>query len=220
MDVAALIFDFDGLIIDSETPLFDIWSEIYAEHGETLTLADWQHALGTQGGFDPYGHLSARADLAPRAEYQSRVRAEHWRRCEAQPLLPGVAEYLDAAPTLGLKLAVASSSPSWWVGPWLDRHALRDRFASVCTRDDVAAVKPAPDLFLLAAERLETSPAECVVIEDSPNGVRAAQAAGMRVVAVTAGLTATLPLPEPDVRLTALSDLPLTTLLERLSRAS
>src|SRR5690348_12246133 len=91
MPLAAVIFDFDGIIIDSETPLFDLWAEIYARHGQTLTLDEWQHALGTQGGFDAYGSLAARAtpdmDRDALAEW---VRQEHWRLCGAQPLLPGV----------------------------------------------------------------------------------------------------------------------------------
>jgi HAD superfamily hydrolase (TIGR01509 family) len=203
----AIIFDFDGLIIDSETPLFDIWREIYVQHGATLTLDEWQHALGTQGGFDPYADLAARAGhMLDRDEWVPRVRDEHWRRCETQPLLPGVAARLDEAHALGLRTAVASSSSDAWVSPWLERHELRDRFDAICTRDDVTAVKPAPDLFLLAAERLGVAPDQCVVFEDSPNGLRAARAAGMWAVAVPNVLTRPLALPSNDLVLTSLAE--------------
>ena len=214
----ALIFDFDGLIIDSETPLFDIWAEIYARHGQQLTLDEWQHALGTQGGFDPYADLASRAaDLLDRTSLAEWVRAEHWRLCGEQPLLPGVLARLDEAAELGLATAVASSSPSAWVSPWLERHDLAGRFAAVCTRDDVAKVKPAPDLFLLAAARVAAAPAACVVFEDSPNGLRAALAAGMRAVAVPNALTRDLELPEPHLVIQSLEEVTLAEIFDRLA---
>lgn len=205
--VRAVIFDFDGLIIDSETPLFDIWSAIYEEHGHALTLDDWQHALGTQGGFDPYADLSSRlARALDRETLAALVREQHWSRCGEEPLLPGVRERLEEAGRLGLGAAVASSSPSAWVDPWIDRHDLRRFVAVVCTRDHVERVKPAPDLFLLAAERLGVQPASCLVFEDSPNGLRAAHAAGMRAVAVPNHLTRGLESPVPCLRLESLAD--------------
>jgi HAD superfamily hydrolase (TIGR01509 family) len=205
--IRAVIFDFDGLIIDSETPLFDIWSSIYASHGATLTMERWQHALGTQGGFDPFEHLSTTlAETLDRDTLADFVRDEHWRLCGEQPLLPGVRERLAEARTLSLGVAVASSSPSAWVQPWLERHDLLSLFDVVCTRDDVQRVKPAPDLFLLAAERLRMDPETCVVFEDSPNGLRAAHTAGMKTVAIPNRLTRGLPMPAPQLVLDSLAD--------------
>ena len=204
--LAAIIFDFDGLIIDSETPLFEIWAAIYEQHGHTLTLDQWQHALGTQGGFDPWADLSTRVtQLLDREQLGAVVRERHWERCGEEPLLPGVRDRLEEAARAGLATAVASSSPSAWVEPWLERHSLRPLIGSVCTREDVRRVKPAPDLFLLAAERLGVEPAACLVLEDSPTGLRAAQAAGMHAVAVPNRLTRNLPLPEPCVVIESLA---------------
>jgi HAD superfamily hydrolase (TIGR01509 family) len=218
--VKALIFDFDGLIIDSETPLFDIWARIYAERGQQLTMDEWQHALGTQGGFDPYAHLATQlAERVDRAALASFVTEEHWRLCGDQPLLPGVRERLVEARALGLGAAVASSSPSAWVQPWLDTHELMPLLQAVCTRDDVTQVKPAPDLFLLAAERLGVAPADCIVFEDSPNGIRAAHAAGMRVVAVPNTLTRGLPLPGPHLVVESLDHLALGELIAQVMAA-
>jgi hypothetical protein len=138
----AVIFDFDGLIIDSETPIFRIWEEIYRDHGAELTMGAWQHALGTHNGFDPYAELAAMTGTRlSREEWAPRVSEEHWRRCESEPLLPGVADRLAEARALGIRTAVASSSTSTWVTPWLERHGLRGSFDAVCTRDDVKAVK-------------------------------------------------------------------------------
>lgn len=214
----AVIFDFDGLIIDSETPLFDIWARIYEERGQRLTMDDWQHALGTQGGFDPYAHLATRlAQVVDRAALAAYVTEEHWRLCGEQPLLPGVRDRLAEARALGLAAAVASSSPSAWVQPWLDTHDLMPFLQAVCTRDDVRHVKPAPDLFLAAAARLGVPPAACIVFEDSPNGIRAAHAAGMRVVAIPNTLTRTLALPDPHLTLASLAELTLPAIVERLA---
>jgi HAD superfamily hydrolase (TIGR01509 family) len=216
--ITAVIFDFDGLIIDSETPLFDIWTSIYASHGVVLTMDDWQHALGTQDGFDPFTHLStALAKTLDRDTLAAFVRDEHWRLCGEQSVLPGVRERIDEARALSLRLAVASSSPSAWVHPWLERHHLVGLLDAICTRDDVQEVKPAPDLFLLAAERMCVDPSSCIVFEDSPNGLRAARAAGMRGVAVPNSLTRGLPLPEPHLVLASMADMTMAEILERLS---
>lgn len=202
----AVILDFDGLVIDSETPLLCIWQEIYAQHGGTLTMDHWQAALGTHQGFDPYAELERQTGtVLPRERWMEHVRVEHWRRCEAEPVQPGVRDRLEEARAAGIGTAVASSSSRGWVEPWLTRHGLRDLVDVVCTRDDVARVKPAPDLFLLAAERLDVEPPGCVVFEDSPNGLRAARAAKMWAIAVPRGLTRMLALPDPDAVIDSLA---------------
>lgn len=217
MAFRAVIFDFDGLIIDSESPLFDIWCDIYRTHGAELTLDRWSAALGTQHGFDPYDDLAACAGaVLSRDEWAPRLRAEHWRRCEELPLLPGVRERLAEARGLGLATAVASSSGAAWVRPWLERHGLLPLLDAVCTRDDVAEVKPAPDLFLLAAQRMGVPATECLVFEDTPNGLLAAHRAGMWAVAVPGPLTRTLPLPDPHVVLGSLEDVTLAELAQQL----
>jgi beta-phosphoglucomutase-like phosphatase (HAD superfamily) len=132
------------------------------------------------------------------------------------PLLPGVAAIFDDADAAGLKTAVASSSGIDWVGPFLDQHGLTGRLQAVCTRGDVTQVKPAPDLFLLAAERMGVPPARCLVFEDSPNGLRAAHAAGMWAIAVPNALTRPLPLPDPHLVLDSLAQLRLAAIIEAL----
>jgi HAD superfamily hydrolase (TIGR01509 family) len=218
--VAALVLDFDGLIVDTETPIFEEWRAEYAARGHELRLEDWQHALGTNGGFDPGGHLAALTNGALDVDdVRGRVRDRSRLRCEAQPLLPGVRELLLEGKRLGLRSAVASSSSAGWVEGWLVRHRIRGLVQAVCARDHVARVKPAPDLFLLAAERLGVPPASCLVFEDSPNGIRAARAAGMRCVAVPNAITRRLPLPDPDLVVGSLAETPLGVILDRLGLA-
>jgi HAD superfamily hydrolase (TIGR01509 family) len=139
------------------------------------------------------------------------------RGCDALPLLPGVVELLEDANALGLGRAVASSSSCGWVDGWLRRHGIRDRLDVVVARDDVRNVKPDPELFLLAASRLGVAPGACVVFEDSPNGMRAALAAGMRCVAVPNALTRSLPRPAVDLVVGSLAERPLAAILEALA---
>jgi putative hydrolase of the HAD superfamily len=213
-EFSAIILDFDGLIIDSESPLLEIWQEIYREYDCELELEQWQHALGTFGGFDPYADLLARTGRSPdRTELVPALKARHYQCCAALPLLPGVRRLVDDAREAGLKVAVASSSAEEWVGPFLDQHGLRLQLDAVCTRDHVSRVKPAPDLFLLAAERMGTAPGACIVFEDSPNGLRAAHAAGMWTVAVPNGPTRALALPDPHLVLESLDQMPLREIL-------
>jgi HAD superfamily hydrolase (TIGR01509 family) len=213
----AVLFDFDGTILDTETPEFEEWRATFRARGHDLTLDVWQHSVGTVGGYDPCAHL---ADLtgAPidHDALRREVYARHQTRCEAQPLLPGVVDRAREARAGGLKTAVASSSLSEWVEGWLARHAIRDLFDAVCTRDEVAQAKPAPDLFLLAATRLGVRPEECLVFEDSPNGIRAALAAGMRCVAIPNPLTRHLPLGDADLVVESLAAHSLTEIRNRL----
>lgn len=223
MTIQALIFDFDGLILDTETAALESWRSIYTEYGQELALEQWQDALGRAPGqgFDALAHLASVVSdpfdqTAVLAERQARKR----RMCEELSVLPGVREVLAEARAMGLPCAVASSSGREWVEGWLRTHGLLDAFACVRTSDDVTAAKPAPDLFLSAAACLRVPPAACLVFEDSPNGVRAARAAGMRCVVVPCELTAQVPAPPADLRLAALDELPLVEILARVEAAS
>ncbi len=217
MSIQALIFDFDGLILDTETVEFEVTDELYREHGHQLRRERWVLNLGTHGQIDLYADLAALVgrplDLASLRERQ---RTRYLARCDALALRPGLADLLEAARARGLALAVASSSGSGWVERWLERHSIRSYFGCVRTSDYVQHVKPAPDLFLSAAAGLGIAPAHCVVFEDSPNGMRAAAAAGMRCVAVPIALMAGYQLPAVALQLELLSDLTLEELLARL----
>lgn len=233
--LTALIFDFDGLIIDTETPAFESWRLVYAELGYELSLELWQSALGTNKGFDAIAHLTSLRQPVPVGDLPSEAETEHaaplamdfaalrerrqaikQRMTEDQPLLPGVLALLDQADALGLPCAVASSSGRAWVEGWLRRHAIYERFVCVRTAEDVAHTKPDPDLFLSAAAGLGRAPAACLVFEDSPNGILAARAAGMRCVAVPGAISSLLRLPPADLVLPSLDALPLSEILARV----
>lgn len=216
----AVVLDFDGLIVDTETPIFEAWFDAYRRHGHELGLDLWQHSLGTHGGFDPLAHLdSLCGGTLDREALLAEVKAHTAAGCDARGLLPGVEQLLQDARSLGLGRAVASSSSSGWVEGWLERHGIRGLFDAVATRDHVARVKPDPELFLLAARRLGVAPRECVVFEDSANGMRAALAAGMRCVAVPNALTSRLERPDVDLVVGSLAERPLSEILRLLEAA-
>jgi HAD superfamily hydrolase (TIGR01509 family) len=213
----ALVLDFDGLILDTESPIYEEWQATFRARGHELGLDVWQHALGTFGTYDPCAHLAElTGEPFDHDKLREEVRARNLVRCEAQPLLPGVRARVEEGRAAGMKTAVASSSSSMWVEGWLQRHGIRHLFDTVCSRDHVERVKPAPDLFLLAAMRLEVAPEHCVVFEDSPNGIRAARAAGMRCVAVPNPVTCTLPMEGADLVLASLAERPLAEILAAL----
>jgi HAD superfamily hydrolase (TIGR01509 family) len=215
----ALFFDFDGLILDTETPEVDVWRSIYAEHGFDFPVEQWGKIVGGYGlsDFDAALYLQ---ELLGQPQDVEAVRARHRRQSDLlvqeQPVLPGVLGYLDDARRLGLRLAIVSSSPHDWVDTHLTRLGLFDYFERIVCGDDVQHTKPAPDLFLKALECMGLRAEQGLVFEDSPNGVQAARAAALRVVAVPNPTTVRLRLDEADLILNSLADLSLEALLARL----
>ena len=217
MDVAALILDFDGTILDTETPVFEEWREEYRRFGQELEISFWGRAIGTHGVVDLAVRLvELAADGHDPKALREGVRRRVRRRLAGQPPRPGVEDLLDDAREAGLPMAIASSSSTGWVEHWLDRLGIRDRFEQVHGRDRVGRLKPAPDLFLRAAESLDVTPAACLAIEDSPNGVLAARAAGMRCVAVPNSVTRHLQMPETELVVESLAGLGLAEILRRV----
>ncbi len=215
--IRGLIFDFDGLILDTESTVYQSWRELYHEYGQELPFDEWGQIIGTspQEHFDPLarleGHLNRRLDRSVVGERRLQRELE---LVVQQPILPGVVDYLEAAQRLGMKLAVASSSDQAWVGGHLDRLGLTPYFDAIHTSDDVERTKPDPALFRLALNSLALEASEAIVLEDSPNGISAARRAGIFAAAVPNPLTRLLPLDHADYRLESLAHMPLEELLE------
>ncbi len=191
MEPRALIFDFDGLIVDTEMPGYVAWQEVYEKEGVHLEVADWLNAVGYVAGFDPRAHLTK---LTGRTfDWTARDGSISQRAREliaAQPVLPGVTALIEQGLRLGYRLAVASNSTADWVEPGLARLGLRKYFETVCTVEQVARPKPQPDVYLGALAGLGISTAAgSYAFEDSHPGVQAAKAAGLRVIAVPNPLT-------------------------------
>jgi HAD superfamily hydrolase (TIGR01509 family) len=213
--IRAVVFDFDGLMVDTETPAWQSWQEVYGEYEVDFPLDRWCATLGGSGReFDPAAYLEDRLGTPLETEaIRARRRKRKWELTAEQPLMPGVAAYLDDAQRLGLHVGVASSSPRAWVVGHLERLGIASRFDVIATANDVERVKPAPDLYLAAIETLGAAPEHAIALEDAPNGLLAAKRAGLWAVAVPNSLTGRLPLDHADVRVVSLADVPLEQLI-------
>jgi HAD superfamily hydrolase (TIGR01509 family) len=215
--IKALIFDFDGLIVDTEGPDYQAWQETYESFGCTLPLAEWAAEIGTYGAFDPYDYLARQLGRPiDRAAVQARRRARFAALIEQQAVLPGVEGYIQDAKGRGLRVGIASSSPRSWVVGHLVRFGLEQSFDCIKTADDVERVKPDPALYLAALDALGVQAQEAVAFEDSPNGALAATRAGICVVVVPNRLTQQLAFDAANPRLTSLAEMPLAELLARI----
>jgi HAD superfamily hydrolase (TIGR01509 family) len=217
--IRGLLFDFDGLLIDTETPSRRAYEELYREHGHELPLDKWATLVGTIGAeWDPDAHLEQLVgrplDHVALAE---RRRAREFELCELEDLRPGIDDYLAAADQRGLKTAIVSSSNTDWIDRHLRRLQRAEGFDAIVAADgDVARAKPQPHLYLEALDLLGLQPSEAIAFEDSVNGIRAAKGAGVFVVAVPNPITETFALDEADLLLASLQELSLDELLARV----
>lgn len=213
--IRGLIFDFDGLIIDSETPVFRAWKELYKRHGHTLHKEDWVDIIGVSPeDHDPIQDLG---QIAGQDFNQAKAKkqVERWEMAfvNDQEALPGVEETIAAAKLADLKLGIASSSSHRWVEHHLRRLGLREFFQAIACSDDVEQSKPDPRVYELVLQKLGLEAQNAIVLEDSPNGMIAAKRAGLFCVVIPNGMTESLSFDkdgyQPDLVIDTLLDLPL-----------
>ena len=188
----ALIFDFDGLILDTETAEVEIWNDFYAKVGLTFTMDAYINAIGSNSPEDFHpAILLADREGEERSFEQIRqdFRKIAYLRCEQLEAMDGVVDLIKNAKTKGYFLAVGSSAAYSWVQTHLNRLGLLDKFDVIVTFDDVENAKPAPDIYLKVLEKLDVSAENALVFEDSQNGVLAAHRAGIRAIAVPNPIT-------------------------------
>ncbi len=213
--INGLVFDFDGVIIDTETPLYTAWEETFLYYDvEPITIAEWAHSLGRHDEdprtLDPLARLR---DLLDRTVDLDHIQAMR-RRLRDQmlndlPVRPGVAGLLDQADRLDIPVAIASNSPPDWIERHLRARRLTDRFPVVCCAGDGLPGKPHPAVYQRAATELGVPPENCLAIEDSPHGIAAAKFAGMSCVAVPTPLSWELDLSHADRLIDTLEELAL-----------
>lgn len=218
--IKALVFDFDGLILDTEGPIFQSYQELFQSYGYELTMDDWEMSIGSAEGttkvYDSLkqkfgGEVDLEAIAPQRLERELELIA-------AQPIRPGVRQYIQRAQELGLKLGIASSSSCEWVMGHLEQRGLRESFYCVLGADDVQVTKPDPSLYLSVLEHLGVEAREAIAFEDSPNGVTAAKRAGIYCVAVPNPVTSQLDLDHADLQLNSLEDLTLDNLIAKVEK--
>jgi HAD superfamily hydrolase (TIGR01509 family) len=209
MALKGLIFDFDGLILDTEVPGFLAWKEIFYKFHLPFTYAHWAKAIGTgPSAYDPALDLCAQIDMQVDPVRIREIQLDRAHEILRDvPIQPGVLDFIKQAQKKGLKMAVASSSPRDWVLSHLNRLDLVNYFDFILTAEDVEHVKPAPDLFQAALEHLNIAATEAIVFEDSPNGITAARAAGIFVIAVPNEITKTMNTSHADMEVNSFLDL-------------
>ena len=213
------MFDFDGLILETEEPLYVAYRELWAEHGQELALTEWAECIGTVDAFDEIGELNKRAGTSLTYEdVRGRISARVRELIADSDVLPGVLAWVAEAEAMGLGVGIASSSPRHWIVDHLERLGHLERFPVVACYDDVGVAKPQPDAYLKACELLGSSPADAVAVEDSVNGMRAAKAAGMRCIAVPTAMTRHFDFGEADLVLKSLAHAHLRDVLASLDR--
>lgn len=214
--IKGIIFDFDGLILDTETPEFTCVSDLFNKYGAELTIEEWSACLGTDpNAFNFIQALEEKTGLTLDRDQiltENRIKANEI--ILKQPTLPGVRQVIEQAKTVGLKVGVASSSNRDWVEGHLRRLELLNHFDEIVCREDVAFPKPKPDLYLLALKRMQLQSHEAFAFEDSPNGITAAIQAGLFCVAVPNPVSCLLDTSHASMSIKSLADIKLPELLE------
>ncbi len=196
----AVLFDFDGTLWDSETAVFGVFRDLFGDHGQELTLETWSAAIGTVGGFDPYASLTELVDGLDVEQVRERTERRIRDAVREVPLRPGVDAFLRHLDDAGVRRALVSSDRSEWLVTNLERLGWPEGWAAmVCADGDAARAKPNPHLYEAALELLEAPASRAFAIEDSPNGIRAAKAAGLPCLCVPNEATARLDLSEADL---------------------
>ena len=213
----AFIFDFDGLILDTETPLIDAYAAVHAAHGVPFDRALFLHGVGhADYSFDPWHGFSPHAD---RVALEVARRAAKEQLMLRLPVLPGVIALLDAAREHGLRSGVASNSPHSWVDAHLPRLGLIQCFDFIGCREDAPSPKPEPDLYKLVLNRFGLRGHEAVAFEDSSTGSLAAKRAHMWAVAAPNESTAHHDFTHVDWLVDSLAEVDLPSLRHRFERA-
>jgi HAD superfamily hydrolase (TIGR01509 family) len=217
--IKAIVFDFDGLIFDTETPEFASFQEIFQEHGLELPLDIWSQWVGTDASkFNPYDFLEKQfGNPINREEIRQLRRGKYDVLIRNQSIRAGVVEYLFHAKKLGLAIGLASSSTRQWVTKHLEELNIVEYFDCIRVREDVQKVKPDPALYLQVLEHFNVDPLHSIAFEDSPNGALAAKRAGMNCVIVPNDITKSLKFCDIDLRLESMDHMSLEQIIKTIT---
>ena len=209
--IKAVIFDFDGLIVDTESAWYEAFKDVFRQYGVDLPLPLWARCIGTTfEAFDPFAYLEEQLQRKIDKEaVDQKTKERHDFLMASRGLRPGVRQYLEAAKRQHLGIGLASSSSRSWVEPYLKQYGIIQYFDAILTADHVKKVKPDPELYLKALSSLNVKGEEAVAFEDSLNGLRAAKAAGLYCVVVPNQVTDFMPFENHDLKLGSMEELPL-----------
>ncbi|WNB91558.1 HAD family hydrolase [Bacillus sp. NEB1478] len=219
--IKALVFDFDGTILDTESQHYNALQEMFKEYGADLPIEVWGEGIGTHSGFNPYEYLEEQIQKKlDHDDLKTRKTERALALIREQKPLPGIENYLKAAKDANLKIGLASSSSRAWVTEHLGRIGLMDYFEVIKTADDVEKVKPDPALYIQAVEALGVKPEETIAFEDSLNGSLAAKKAGLYCVVIPNPVTKHMNFNEVDQRMESIAELELSNLIDMIEKHS
>ena len=219
MTIKAIIFDFDGLILDTETPEMKAWEEFYQQYGLVFNSDEYLKLVGVIYEDDTPLKVMKKQLGKDFCDDQVFDDFNQYKRAliENEQLCEGVLDYLEEARHLGLAIGLASSSKREWVVHFLDKFGITRYFDTINTVDYVKNPKPDPELYTRAVSQLGLRPDEALAFEDSSNGIASAKSAGLFVAVVPNPVTRASDLSQADVSLDKLSDIPLAHLIDRLT---
>lgn len=206
--VKAIVFDFDGVIIDSERVRFDAWQAVFSLYGQILPLEEWLKNIGRACYVaNPHEILENLTGLKIASDdVHEQAKMFELEFVSTIPALPGVLELIEDAKSKNIQIAVASSSSRLWVEGHLKRLLIFDNFTTLVCREDTLTHKPSPEPYLTAIKRLECAPEVSIAIEDSPLGIRSAISAGLKCIAVGCSLTKQMDLSAATMQFSSLAD--------------
>jgi HAD superfamily hydrolase (TIGR01509 family) len=215
MTIKGIIFDFDGLICDTETPEVRAWEALFSEYGFIFPFERYQETIGAIHNDDsPFVFLE---DLlghpVDRREVKESFLNFRNKLIAAEPMRPGILNYLNEAKNEGLLIGLASSSPRSWIDHHLSRFGVMDYFGCIKTLNDVSNTKPDPELYIKSLECMQLKPREVIALEDSPNGVTAANKAGIYVAVFPNEITRIFEFNNADLLIDSLEEMSLIELL-------
>ena len=190
--IKAIIFDFDGLLIDTETYVYQSFADMYEDYNLTFPKEDWTNSIGGKRSIDPYEGLRLKHPEISRIDFEAENEKRYKQLIKGKTSREGVLDYLIRAKELELKIAIASSSAREWIDEHMKQLDLIDYFDFICTSDDVQHVKPNPELYQKVLSHFSLEPNEAIVFEDSPNGSLAAINAKIPCVIVPNSITKSL----------------------------
>lgn len=216
--IKAIVFDFDGLILETERPQCEAWRDVFVSFGRELPEQAWLEVMGKPVKIDLFprrlaAELGRDLDIdAVIAQYREVVA----KRLADQPIQTGVRDVIRDASTVGIKLAVASGSTHRWVDGHLKRLGLFEHFQTTVCCEDTQLHKPDPDPYLHACRLLGVSSGSAIALEDSALGITAAKTAGMHAIAIPTAMTGYQSFDHADVVLGSLAEMPLAEMIQRL----
>lgn len=219
MTIKGIVFDFDGLIIDTETPELKAWQELFESYGIDFPFQDYVQNIGMT--YDDASAIQILEERLGQKLDQKAVFQEFKRHkvalIDEEPLCDGIMDYLESAREMGIKVGLASSAKLEWVGYHIKRKAIEPYFDVVYTVEDASAPKPDPALYTMTVETFGLQPDEVIALEDSFNGIQSAKAAGLYAVAVPNPVTSVFDFSAADLILESLTDISLPDLMQKFA---